>query len=67
MEAGMMFSGRTEEYRADAYANKLGFGPGLYSYLNRIVKTETLPQGLWAALYRTHPPTEERIRRLEMS
>jgi heat shock protein HtpX len=64
---GLGFSavGRSEEYRADDYAMRLGFGPGLASFLSRVQYIEQLPQGLWAALTRSHPPTAERIRRLE--
>jgi Zn-dependent protease with chaperone function len=66
LELGMLSVGRSEEYRADTYANSLGFGPGLASFLNRMQYTEKLPQGLWAFLSSTHPPTMERLRRLEM-
>ena len=64
LDLGMLAVGRLEEYRADAYAKSLGFGPGLVSFLNRMQYIEKAPQGLWAALSRTHPPTAERIRRL---
>lgn len=67
LDLGMLAVGRLEEYRADAYAKSLGFGPGLVSFLDRMQYIEQLPQGLWAAISRTHPPTAERIRRLEMS
>jgi heat shock protein HtpX len=67
LELGLLSVGRSEEYRADAYAKSLGFGPGLVSFLSRMQYIEKAPEGLWAALSRTHPPTAERIRKLEMS
>jgi heat shock protein HtpX len=65
-EWGLSTVGRSEEYRADFYAMSLGFGPGLASFLSRIQYIEQAPQGLWAVLTQSHPPTAERIRRLEM-
>jgi Zn-dependent protease with chaperone function len=54
-----------EEYQADAYAKSVGFGHRLVSFLSRMQYIEKAPEGLWAALSRTHPATAERIRRLE--
>jgi Zn-dependent protease with chaperone function len=65
LDLGLLSVGRSEEYRADAYAKSVGFGPGLVSFLSRMQCIEKAPDGLWAALSRTHPPTTERIHRLE--
>jgi len=66
LDLGLLSVGRSEEFQADAYAKSVGFGPGLVSFLSRMQYIEKAPEGLWAALSRTHPPTAERIRRLEM-
>jgi len=66
-EWGLSFGWRSEEYRADDYAMRLGLGPGLASFLDKMQYVEQVPQGLWAVLTQSHPPTAERIRRLEMS
>jgi Zn-dependent protease with chaperone function len=61
---GLLAVGRREEYAADAYAKSLGFGAGLSGFLKKYHAEEIENQKLWAAWTRTHPFTEERIRRL---
>jgi heat shock protein HtpX len=61
---GLMAVGRKEEFRADAYAQSVGLGPGLVSYLRRTEYLTVQQAGVWAALSRTHPPTAVRIDRL---
>lgn len=57
--------GREEEFRADLFAKNLGFGEPLAKFLRKIEPLDTAPQNIWEVLYRTHPPTAERIERLE--
>jgi hypothetical protein len=66
LDLGLLSVGRSEEFQADAYAKSVGFGPGLVSFLSRMQYIEKAPDGLWAALSRTHPLTAERIRRLNV-
>lgn len=65
LDLGMLSVGRSEEFQADDYAKSVGFGPGLVNFLSRMQYIEKAPDGLWAALSRTHPPTAERIRKLQ--
>lgn len=57
--------GREQEFRADLFAKNLGFGEPLAKFLRKIEPLDTAPQNIWEVLYRTHPPTAERIERLE--
>lgn len=66
IDFGYLAIGRNEEFRADAYAKSLGFGPGLEKYLNRVKALDVAPVGLWAALSRTHPPVSTRIDKLNL-
>ena len=61
---GVLSVGRNEEFRADAYAKQLGYGEGLAKSLERYRSYERKIEGIWAAMCRTHPPVEERIKRL---
>lgn len=45
LELGMLAVGRSEEYRADAYAKSLGFGHGLGSFLSRVQYIESSHRG----------------------
>ncbi|GHV47059.1 protease HtpX [Synergistales bacterium] len=63
--AGACFGSRQDEYRADKYAAELGYSDGLLSFLNRILDLDGHPGGFMGLLYRTHPKTGDRIRRLE--
>jgi heat shock protein HtpX/STE24 endopeptidase len=56
--------GRAEEFRADLFARNIGFGPQLVKFLRQIEAIDAAPRDIWALLYRTHPPTAERIDRL---
>jgi heat shock protein HtpX len=62
---GACFGSRRQEFRADRYAAQIGFGDGLLSFQNRTIDIEGHPNGFIGLLYRTHPKTGERIRRLE--
>ena len=59
------FGGRQQEYRADLYTAQLGYSDGLLAFLNRILDLDGRPSGFMGLLYRTHPKTGDRIRRLE--
>jgi heat shock protein HtpX len=62
---GACFGIRQSEYRADRYAAEIGYSEGLLSFLNQIIDLDGSPSGFMGILYRTHPKTGERIRRLE--
>jgi heat shock protein HtpX len=64
IDIGFLTVGRKEEYRADDFAKSIGCGEGLAKFLERTEELDFSPQGLWAALSRTHPPTALRIDRL---
>ncbi|WP_371375243.1 M48 family metalloprotease [Sporomusa aerivorans] len=57
--------GRGEEFRADLFAKNIGFGQPLAKFLRGIEALEGAPKNIWQVLYSTHPPTAERIDRLE--
>lgn len=60
----LMWSMRQNEYVADEFAYKLGYGNILASILDRQMCTK--PQnGLLKALYSTHPHSDDRIARLQ--
>lgn len=63
LKLGDLAVGRREELRADQYAKKLGYGEGLSQYLRKLPdfhKNQSI-------LYKTHPPKQLRIKRLESS
>jgi Zn-dependent protease with chaperone function len=62
---GLLTVGRKEEYAADSYAKSLGCGGGLSCFLKKYHSEECENQKLWATWTRTHPFTEERIKRLD--
>jgi heat shock protein HtpX len=64
---GLLAVGRREEYAADDYAKSLGCGGGLSNFLKKYHAEECENQKLWAVWTRTHPFTEERIKRLNAS
>jgi heat shock protein HtpX len=66
MEVSILAVGRNEEFRADLFAKNIGFGQHLVKFLKQIEALDTAPQNIWQVLYRTHPPTAERIDRLEV-
>jgi len=54
-----------QEYRADMFACKAGFGAGLGSVLSKIMSYEEPPKGLTAKLTQTHPNTGDRIAKID--
>lgn len=60
----LMWSMRQNEYIADEYAFKLGFGETLASVLDNHMCSAP-DNGLLKALYATHPHTDDRIARLQ--
>jgi Zn-dependent protease with chaperone function len=62
---GSCFGSRQKEYRADLYAARIGYRDELLSALNVLLDVDGHPSGFMGILYRTHPKTGERIRRLE--
>jgi len=56
---------RREEYAADAFAVRLGFGEGLAGYLGRLAFMDQLRPGqVWGWLWLAHPPYHRRLERL---
>jgi heat shock protein HtpX len=62
LELSYLAVNRREEFAADEYAARHGFGNGLVSFLSRL--PEDQPEGMLAALYASHPSPEARITRL---
>ena len=60
----LMWSRRENEYEADAYTVKLGYGHGLAKGLDAIGTSEP-QESLLKALYSTHPNAHDRIARLQ--
>lgn len=60
----LMWSMRQNEYVADEYAYKLGFGNELAQVLDNEMCCNP-ENGLLKALYSTHPPTDDRIAHLQ--
>jgi heat shock protein HtpX len=61
-----LFAGRKEEYEADKFAVKAGYGAGLVSFLDKIKNMEFgKATHILARLYATHPPIMLRIGELK--
>lgn len=61
-----LFVGRREEYRADLFAVRAGYGTGLLSYLEKVKDIEFKnKKTLLGRLYATHPNTLLRIDRID--
>ena len=56
---------RHAEYRCDSYSCNLGYGIQLSHFLSIAAPYSQRPLTLTEALYRSHPPAEKRIARLE--
>ncbi|HAW58516.1 MAG TPA: hypothetical protein DCX03_05820 [Bacteroidales bacterium] len=67
MDISIRAVGRNEEFRADLFAKNIGYGSQLAKFLKQIEALDTAPKDIWAVLYRTHPPTAERIDRLQQA
>lgn len=65
VDIGIHAVGRKEEFRADLFAKNIGYGQPLAKFLRQIEALDTAPKNIWQVIYRTHPPTAERIDRLE--
>ena len=61
---GLHFGLRRDEYAADKFAAKLGYGYGLQSFLDRLIVPLEESEGFFARLHSTHPESVKRIRRL---
>lgn len=59
------FVSRRAEYRCDRYAYELGYGLQLSHFLSLLSGGDSPSMTISAALYRSHPPTEKRIARIE--
>lgn len=59
----VMKSSRSEEYQADAFSCRLGYGNALCALLDSICESNT--RGLFAALASSHPDKDDRIARLQ--
>ena len=57
-----MKTSRSNEFEADAFATKLGFGQGLISTLSSL--PDYRPKGLFASLASSHPNTSVRIEKI---
>ncbi len=66
LNLALLFIGRKQEYRADAFAVQAGFGAGLLSYLEKVKDLEWMSKStLINKLYATHPPIMLRIGEIE--
>ena len=61
----LSLASRHAEYRADKYACTLGYGLQLAHFLSLTQPGDRRPLTLTEAMYRSHPPVEKRIARLE--
>lgn len=62
----ILFVGRKQEYKADAFAINAGFGAGLLSFLDKIKNMQfESPRNLFGRLYATHPSIMLRIGELQ--
>lgn len=66
IDLALLFQGRKQEYKADKFAVKAGFGDGLLSFLEKIKDFYMDGRRTIAdKLYATHPPVMLRIGKLE--
>lgn len=61
----LSLASRHAEYRSDLYSCSLGYGLQLAHFLTIVVPESRCHMTLTEALYRSHPPTQKRIARLE--
>lgn len=62
----VMYSVRKNEYEADVFAHKCGFGTSLIHVLDRISQFDgQTSKGLWANLASSHPDPDQRIGKLQ--
>ncbi|WP_421385530.1 M48 family metalloprotease [Bacillus salacetis] len=62
----VMHSVRKNEYEADAFAHKCGYGSSLIQTLDRFNEIEVQgTKGLWANLAASHPDPDQRIGNLQ--
>lgn len=66
-QAVMGLVSRQAEYRSDLYSCTLGYGVQLAHFLAVAAPEEDRPLTITEALYRSHPPAEKRIARLEQA
>ncbi len=59
-----MASSRANEYLADKYSFRMGYGYNLCNALRKL-NSSSGSKGIWAALNSSHPATSERINRLQ--
>lgn len=66
MELSFLAIGRQQEFAADAYASRLGFGAGLKRFLGRsqVYQGKPVP-GLMGRMFASHPDVGLRLQRLE--
>jgi Zn-dependent protease with chaperone function len=67
LRLGVLAAMRRAEFEADAAAARAGFGGGLLSALAKLTAARAEPRGLqrlFVAVMATHPPADERMRRL---
>ncbi len=66
LDVAILFIGRKQEYKADQFAIKAGFGTGLLSFLEKLKdKNFDKPENLLMRFYVTHPPIMLRIGEIE--
>lgn len=64
----VMHSSRSNEYEADQFALRCGYGNSLITVIDRFNEFDTgNTRGLWANLASTHPDPDQRIGRLQQS
>lgn len=65
LEITLLWHGRKAEYRADKFADELGFGPGLIGFLEKIHMITESDNSFFSRITSTHPAPMKRIGRLE--
>lgn len=61
----LLWHGRKTEYRADLFADELGFGKGLIGYLEKVNMITESDNSFFGRIASTHPAPMKRIGRLE--